>query len=132
MHPDSRHRGFSLVEVLVAFSIAAVALGMVVQIYGKGLVATDLTDEYADAVAIAESRLAEHRVDPAPGHVGASGVTADGYRWESRFAPYEAGTVVDGAPPRVALETVEVEVSWENRQRERSVTLTSLRLVARP
>jgi len=58
LQQSHRERGFSLLEVLVAFSIFSVAIAIIYQIYAKGSTAAILAEEYATAVAIAESRLA--------------------------------------------------------------------------
>ena len=50
--------GFSLLEVLVAFSIFAVSFGILLQLYSKGSSSARLADDYARAVIIAQSSLA--------------------------------------------------------------------------
>ena len=122
----SRQSGFTLLEVLVAFSITAMALGVVFQIFGKGSTALVLGDEYAEAVAIAESRLAEWSVGP-EGQVARSG--SDGrYGWQVDVSDYgDAGAA--GAKTPLELKQLAVEVRWESRGQTRVVKLQTLKPV---
>lgn len=50
--------GFSLLEVLVAFSILALSLGVIMHVLSSSLRGLSLGDAYARALAVAESKLA--------------------------------------------------------------------------
>jgi len=51
-----RHqRGFSLLEILIAFSILALSLGILLNIFSGGLRRAMVADEYQQAVTIAQS-----------------------------------------------------------------------------
>ena len=76
-----RRRGFTLLEVLVAFAVLAVALGVAFEIFATGLRGTRSADALTRAVLIAESRLAgvEIETELIPGT--SEGETDDGTRW---------------------------------------------------
>lgn len=59
----SKSRGFTLLEILVAFSIFTVSLGVLFQIFSKGTRAAMLGDEYSQAIIIAQSRLASFGIE---------------------------------------------------------------------
>jgi len=51
--------GFTLLEVLVAFTVLAIFLTALIQAFSQGLRATDVAEERATAVLVARSKLAE-------------------------------------------------------------------------
>jgi general secretion pathway protein I len=53
-----RQKGFSLLEVLVAFSILALSMGVLMQIFSSGLHNVERSGHHVKAVAIAKSLLA--------------------------------------------------------------------------
>jgi general secretion pathway protein I len=119
-----RIAGFSLIEVLVAFTIMALALGVVYQIFGRGAAAMTLGEEYAQAIAIAESRLAGAALPESSG----SGRELDRYDWELRSEPVAPDN--GAAETALALKRIDVEVRWRSRGREHQVGLTTLKPVA--
>ena len=50
-------RGLSLIEVLVAFVVLALTLGVILQIFSGGLRNARLSDAYTRALLLAETRL---------------------------------------------------------------------------
>lgn len=50
--------GFTLLEILVALTLLALAMGIIMQIFSRGVNGADLADRYAKAAMLAESRLA--------------------------------------------------------------------------
>lgn len=121
-------KGFSLLEVLVAFTLLALVLGVVYEVFGRSAQAARLGDEYGRAVIIAQNLLAETQVwRPLP--LGEErGQTADGYRWLRRVGA--AGGAP--APGAHSLREVAVEVRWEGPAQDRMVALRTLRLVPEP
>ena len=120
--------GFSLLEVLVAFSIAALSLGVLFQIYAKGTTAAILGEEYAQAIVIAESRLAELSVSDNLDGAGDSGRENDKYAWEVFVEDYVDEEDLDFTPT-LLLKQVEVTVTWNSAGKSRSVYLQSLKPV---
>jgi type II secretory pathway component PulJ len=51
-----RQTGMSLLEVLVAFAILALVLGVIMQIFSSGMRASRLGESYSKAVLLAEFR----------------------------------------------------------------------------
>lgn len=125
-----RQSGFSLLEVLVAFSILALSLGVVLQIFSTGVRGVTQSGNYGKAMLLAESKMAAAGRDEELGEGEYSGDFNDTYRWRVVMAPYETEEL---DPDKFGLDAfrVEVEVEWEDGERRRRVSLTSLRLLRR-
>ncbi len=120
-------RGFSLLEVLVAFTILAMLLGALFQVFSAGLRAARAGDQYTRATVIAQSRLATLGVEQ-PLREGISTGSSDGpYHWRITVSPYldDQMLVVDRVLQPL---TVHVEVFWEEGDSAHSVSLRSILL----
>lgn len=82
-----RHRGFSLLEVLVAFAIMAFSLGALYQLTGGATRASQHAEAFTRMVVLAQSIQAEHPFVPPEGVVR-SGVSADGLTWRVESSPF--------------------------------------------
>lgn len=123
-----------LLEVLVAFLIAALALDV---LYGQGigsLVAARAAGSYQEAISRARSRLAA--LDGSalvPGDQ--DGNDGSGFHWHTRIVPLaslrpaRAATVASSAYARgTALYDVWVTVSWHADASPRAITLHTQKL----
>ncbi len=120
--------GFSLLEVLVAFAILSISLGVLLQVFATGLRNAGLADDYTRAVLYAESILAAigREVPLAEGE--RSGPVNDQFSWRSTVSAFTEG-LPDPEKARVRAYRVSVEVYWPGRaQQNRSVILETLRL----
>ena len=130
-HGPIRHQdaGFTLLEVLVAFVIAALALGVLFQGSIGGLRSARISGQYQEALSRARSHLA------AVGHGSRlvageqQGDDGRGFLWRVRTAPAgrvpmargDAATVARG--PVATLFNVAVTVSWRDGEAVRAVRL---------
>ena len=133
-HPPAWRRithrpgGFTLIEVLVAFAIAALSLATLMRIFGTGLESARISEAQSRATMVAESRLAAIGVERLLVAGESAGETEDGYRWRVVASPLAD----DAAGPVIRYE-VTVVVAWgPEGERERDVALRTLRLAARP
>jgi len=115
-----RSKGFSLLEVVVALAIMAIALGVLYRAVGGSVRTVGDLSAYSRAVALGESVLQMRDAVPAEGW-NESGQW-EGFRWSVASTPYE-----QGASSAVALHRVQVDVSWADGLRERRFSLVSLR-----
>ena len=117
-------RGFSLLEILVAFAIAAMALGMLYRVSGNNARQIGGLGQHERAMALAQSLLAVHAAVPVQG-LSETGEAA-GYGWQLHSQPYptEAGAAAPNAP---RLHELQVEVQWLDGAALRSFALATLR-----
>lgn len=125
--------GFTLLEVLIAGVIAALALGVLFRVGIGGIEQSRIAGQTEEAVAIAQSHLAIAATDPVPG-------TARGrdgpYAWQSTIAPIATTTAATDLQAFVhqagempaTLYAIGVTVSWPGGHRTRQLTLQTRRL----
>lgn len=120
---SKRMRGFSLLEVLVAFAILALTLGVLLNIFSGGLRNLGDGSHYTQAALDAQSMLAEIGVSVplAPGEI--TGEFDATYRWSARVT--SLGLSPNG---NAALYQVDVTVKWGEGTSQREVTLHTLKM----
>lgn len=119
-----RVRGFSLLEILVAFAIAAMALGMLYQVMGNNARQVGGLATHERAMLLAESLLAAHQTVPPQGLREAD--QAAGYGWRVESSPYP--TPVNASHPQAPrLHELRVAVHWQDGTAPRSFELVTLR-----
>lgn len=123
--------GFSLIEVLVALTIMAVSLGLILEIFSGGLRQINRGEQNFRAMLQAESLMNDLGAN-LPLHKGIQqGKTDQGYEWKIEIKPYEPEMgEVDVAAPLGELYDISVRVSWQSGLRTRDVTLNSLRYIS--
>ncbi len=115
-------RGFTLIEVIVAFTILSISLVMVMQLFSAGLKASRASCDYTRAVIYAKNIMEEISGSP----VQDSGEFEDGFFWEADAIPYEnsQGMVSN-------LLQIKVKVLWTGfLNRDKVIELVSLKAIA--
>ena len=123
-----KQSGFSLLEVLVAFSIFAVSLGILFQIYSKGAHSARLSDEYATAIVIAQSKLDAIGIETIP-DIGVYEDSDERFRWITRVSSDNDDSDYLIERHKLVKSNIEVEVLWENKSKTRSVKLNTKKLL---
>jgi prepilin-type N-terminal cleavage/methylation domain-containing protein len=105
--------GFSLVEVMCALAIAAMALVVLFRGLGSSQIAANYMEAHLGARIIAQSILADERqaTETSAGtRAGDSGM----YHWQLNIEPADV-PLDGGAPPAYRLYRLSVEVNWDPR-----------------
>ncbi len=127
--PHARDAGFTLIEVLVAFTIAAVLLLPLLQSFSAGVASASRTEVFTGATLVAEAALET---------VGAETELVEGSGFDRQEGRYHVSASIrsyaggeEMSPPSqlaaVPYEVV-VTVSWQEAARIRSIALRTLRL----
>jgi general secretion pathway protein I len=126
--PPADQRGFTLIETLVAFTIATLLLSVLLAAFAGGVSGSRDAAIRAEAIQLAQSTLEA---------MGAVDVIKDGERFDRAEGRYhitvsiQRYTEADTPSPQgtyVAPYDVAVEVSWLNGGRRQSVSLRTLRI----
>ena len=125
---DVRQTGYTLIEVLVAFMILALALTVLMRIFSGGLRNVSVSSDYAVATLIAESRLAATGVDVPlrPGET--SGTEGERFEWTVSVQDYQPWPGYRSAAKGVDAYRVTVTVEWPHGDNTRRVGLSTVRL----
>jgi len=114
--------GFSLLEMVVAMTILALALAALYQAAGGATRNVRTDEKYAYGVELARSLLANNAVVPATG-VNTRGETAGGFQWRVATRPVN---LQRSSLPAGSLHEIEVGVSWVDGRKQREVVLNSV------
>ena len=128
MHRYRKMQGYSLIEVLVAFTILALTLTVLFRIFSGGLRNVDAAADYALAVLVAEGKLAEAGVSIPLQTDSAEGTEADKFNWSRSISQYEP--VNTGFENRLGVHAyrITVHVEWPSKRGVRQVELDTIRL----
>ena len=122
-----RQQGFTLLELLVAFAIMALSLGMLYRASGSGARSVVDIEHYQRAVILGESLLALRDAVPEQGW-NQTGESA-GYNWRISSAPYATAITGPNVPP---LHEISIVITWADADRQRQFTLNTLRPQRKP
>jgi general secretion pathway protein I len=120
--------GFSLLEVLVAFAILALTLGVLLQIFSHALSTTAVSGSFARAAEVAEATLAMAGVEIPLEEGDHSGKAADGYDWSLRISLVDVSDIFPDQTAPVTPYRVTATAYWTEGDAERHFSLASLRL----
>lgn len=131
MKTESPEAGFSLLEILVAFAVLALTLGVLLRIFGGGTRTAATVDEYTRAITLGESLLSTVGVTIPlqPGET--EGDLDEQYHWRLQVSPYPVSPellALDAAvPPPVQPWWLELSIEWGEADTRRHFHLQTLR-----
>jgi len=127
----NKQQGFSLLEILIAFSILALSLGILLKIFSAGVNTAVVAEDYTAAVQIAESLMAKTGVETSLQANQASGLENEKYHWQVEVSPFEFNPEnVDPTALTAVLFKVKVTVRWgDDNVNDRQIELTTLKLI---
>ena len=119
-----REAGFTLLEVIVALAILAVAFALAMELLANGVRAAKASEDYTQAVLLARQKIAEISVTSSLKESADQGEFGGGFRWTSEIQPLPQEE--EDLPAQ--LYQVRVRVTWPGRRREKSFDLYTLRM----
>jgi len=125
--PARRHSGFTLLEVLVAFSLLSLSLSVIMLGISKSLRTSEVTREYSRAIVLAESRLALFAHADLKKITETVGRFDNRYDWHVKIQPYESQGEFKKSG-NLAAYKLTITVTWPGRSNQREVTLSTIRL----
>lgn len=150
MRSRSRNRGFTLIEILAAFVVFALAFGAVMQALSGSIRNTAQSRGYTQAALMARSKLETLGLTEPLKEGSTSGKLEEGYRYELEISEYEPpsgevsvsggdgegqepppdrGAATGNVQPNVKLYRVKLTVYWGNQRSERRAEFSTLRAV---
>jgi general secretion pathway protein I len=125
--PDTAS-GFTLIEVLVAFTIAALTLGALSQVFSTGIGAVTRANSEKEALLIAQSSLEELGIGKTLRPTDETDRVEDKYTRRLVVRPRsERLPDMRGGPQPVVYEA-EITISWQEMLQTRSISLQTMRL----
>nr|BAL55708.1 general secretion pathway protein I [uncultured Gammaproteobacteria bacterium] len=120
-------RGFSLLEVVVAFTLMALSVAVLMQAFGGGARLLGDAEQLARAATLAQSQLARVGTEIPLAAREYQGEWPKDLRFKLRVIPVAPSPVLAGQA-RWQLFYVEVTVSWFEAGRPKTYSLTTLRI----
>lgn len=121
-----KERGFTLLEVIVAFSLLAVTVTVILQLFSSNLRVLSTSEDYASAAVRAEAKMRDVLDGEDISEGTSSETTPDGYRVETTISKvYERRT---RDLPFEVLE-ISVKLTWKSLLAERSMALRTMKMV---
>ncbi|CAG1023404.1 Type II secretion system protein I [Patescibacteria group bacterium] len=122
---NTKQQGFSLLELLVAFTILAMSLTVLLNIFASGINTVTVAEDYNQAVQIAESLMAKTNLETPLKTGQRTGIALEKYHWKISVQPFVFTAEPNALTTSVTLFKIKVEVEWEHRQ----IKLVNLKLV---
>ena len=125
----NRNRGFTLLEILVAFIVLSIAGGALLQLFQGGLRNVALSSEFSHAALLARSKLAELEANSRIEVGEESGEFDETYQWRLTTMPY-----VEEGQEEAALQAsyqalhIRLDVLWGGEDDSHEFTVESLLL----
>jgi len=120
--------GFSLLEVLVAFAILALTMGVLLQIFSRALSTTAVSGSFARAAELAEATLARAGVETPLEEGDSAGEADGGFTWAMRVTQIDVSDLFPDQSPPVTTYRVTATAYWQDGAAERHFSLATLRV----
>ncbi len=126
-----RQRGFSLLEVIAAIAVLAIAFAALMQVAGSSLSLTARANERTQAALRARTLLDGAFVMEPIREGGSDGRFDDTYRWTmnvSHYQPPDERPASDGASAGSPIYRLDLDVIWGGDGAERHARFSTLRM----
>ena len=125
---SSDSRGFTLIESLVAISILAICIVVILQLFSGGLKSSKLSDQYTIAIFHAREKMEEILLAEELTEGVIDGEFEDGFRWKAEALHLDIKEAEDIKLPFDAFN-IKVDVMWDVGGREKHFEISAIKLV---
>lgn len=122
------HRGFTLIETLVAISILAISLVVLLQLFSGGLKSSRLSDEYTRGIFHAREKMDEILLAGELTEGVIDGEFDDDFRWRAEARRLDIKEAKDVKLP-FRVFNINVDVMWDADGREKHFAISAIKLV---
>lgn len=120
--------GFTLIEILVAISILAIAMTVILQLFSGGLKSARISNVYTQAIFHAREKMDESLLDSLYSDGMEEGVFDDGYQWKSEVTRVELDEEEQEKLPYY-LYNINIKIIWDMGRSEKVFEVSTLRIV---
>jgi general secretion pathway protein I len=121
-------RGFTLIETLVAISILAISLVIILQLFSGGLKSSRLSDEYTRGIFHAREKMDEILLAGELTEGIINGEFGDGFKWKAEALRFSIEEAKDVKLPFRAFN-IKVDVMWDAGGQAKRFTISAMKLV---
>lgn len=124
---NPRCGGFTLIEVLVAISVLAICLVVILQLFSGGLKSGKLSDDYTRGVFHAREKMEEILLSDNMEEGITEGEFEDGFRWKADIVRMEQR---EEEVSRLPFDTfnIAVEISWGPEGHEKHLKIDTIKV----
>ncbi|HEY4092439.1 MAG TPA: prepilin-type N-terminal cleavage/methylation domain-containing protein [Luteibacter sp.] len=121
--------GFSLLEIIAAIAVLAIAFAALMQVAGSAMSLTARANERTQAALRARSLLDSAFIMDPVQEGSSDGRFDDTYRWQLNVSPFNAGDAPpDSGNAGARMYRLDLDVFWGDRDHERRAHFATLRL----
>ena len=122
-------RGFTLIETLVAISILAISLVVLMQLFSGGLKSSRLSDEYTLGIFHAREKMDEILLAGELTEGIIDGEFDDGFRWKAEAVQVDIKKEAKDVNLPLRAFSIKVAVMWDAGGREKQFAVSAIKLV---
>ena len=126
--PSASKAGFTLLEILVAISILAISLVVILQLFSGGLKSRKVSDDYTRGVFHAREKMSEILLSKDLTEGESGGEFPDSFRWVSLIKLVESGQEEEEKLPFKMFD-IQVEILWDAGRSEKHFQVSTIKIV---
>ena len=120
--------GFTLIEILVAISILAISLVVILQLFSGGLKSSRLSDEYTRGIFHAREKMGEVLLSKDLSEGETEGAFADSFRWKCLVERIERAEEDEEKLP-FNMFNIKVDIIWDVGDKEKRFQVSTIKIV---
>lgn len=124
-------KGFTLIEIMVAVAVMAIALTVIIELFSGALRLARKSEDYSRAVFYGRQLLEELYLKNAFPALEETGKFESGYRWRYVAEPVPMVSQEQAKDFPIELYKLKVWVLWDSGTKEKSLTFESLKTIAK-